>query len=125
MHNSVYLVWFEIGRIEYLERFAGGYPKLRAQGVEAVVLEAHVRYRKPARFDDRLLIRVRTGEPRGVRFRFEYRIERDGDLLVDGWTDHATVDATTMKAIRVPEWLEEALLPTAGERAQASSPSSS
>ena len=28
-HNSAYLVWFEVARVEYLERFAGGYPRLR------------------------------------------------------------------------------------------------
>ena len=53
-HNSNYFVWFEVARVEYLERFAGGYQRLRDLGVEALVLESHVRYLQPARFDDRL-----------------------------------------------------------------------
>ncbi len=36
-NNSVYLVWFGLARVEYLERFAGGYPALRAKGIEAFV----------------------------------------------------------------------------------------
>ncbi|TML20079.1 MAG: acyl-CoA thioesterase [Actinobacteria bacterium] len=51
-HNSVYLVWFEIARIAYLEEYAGGYPALREMGLESFVLESHVRYRQPAHFDD-------------------------------------------------------------------------
>jgi acyl-CoA thioester hydrolase len=106
-HNSAYLVWFEIARIDYLSRFRGGYPGLRAQGVEALTIESHVRYLTPARFDDRLTIRCACGELRGARFRFEYAIECDGQAIADGWTSHATVDATTHRPIRVPAWLVE------------------
>ena len=71
-HNSVYLVWFEVARIDYLARFRGGYPGLRADGIEALTIESHVRYLEPARFDDRLAVRARCGELRGARFRFDY-----------------------------------------------------
>jgi hypothetical protein len=39
VHNANYLVWFEVARVEYLERHAGGYQRLRDLGVEALVLE--------------------------------------------------------------------------------------
>jgi len=106
-HNSVYLVWFEVARIDYLARFQGGYPGLRAGGIEALTIESHVHYREPARFDDRLAVRARCGELRGARFRFDYSIERDGEAIADGWTHHACVDASTYRPIRVPAWLVE------------------
>ena len=109
VHNSNYFIWFEVARVEYLERYAGGYQRLRDLGVEALVLETHVRYLRPAKFDDRLVVHARCLDVRGARFRYEYEIERDGDLLADGWTAHATVDAATMRPIRVPEWLIEAI----------------
>ena len=109
VHNANYLVWFELARVTYLEEFAGGYPKLREQGIEALVLESHVRYREPARFDDRLRVHARCGDLRGARFRYEYAVERDGMVIADGWTAHATVDAGTFKPTRVPEWLVEAI----------------
>jgi acyl-CoA thioester hydrolase len=108
-HNAAYLVWFELARVEYLERFAGGYPALRERGIEAFVTEAHVRYGAPARFDDRLTLHARCGEVRGARFRFEYRLERDGALVAEGWTAHACVDAATHRPTRVPEWLADAI----------------
>jgi acyl-CoA thioester hydrolase len=108
-HNSVYLVWFEIARIEYLARFRGGYPELRAEGIEALTTEAHVRYLAAARFDDRVTIRCACGDVRGARFRFEYALERDGQAVADGWTRHACVDASTHRPRRVPSWLVEAI----------------
>jgi len=113
-HNSTYLVWFEIARIDYLARFDGGYPGLRAQGVEALTIETHVRYLAPARFDDRLTIRCSCGDLRGARFRFDYAIDRDGEPVADGWTRHACVDARTHRPTRVPGWLLEAIVSSEG-----------
>ena len=106
-HHAVYLVWFEIARIDYLARFRGGYPKLRAEGIEALTTEVHVRYVSPARFDDRLTVRCACGDLRGARFRFDYTVERDGQKLADGWTLHACVDAETRRPTRLPFWLVE------------------
>ena len=108
-HNATYLDWFELGRVEYLERFADGYPALRERGIEAFVTEAHVRYGEPARFDDRLTLLARCSDVRGARFRFDYRLERDGTLVADGWTAHACVDAVTHRPTRVPPWLADAI----------------
>jgi acyl-CoA thioester hydrolase len=104
-HNSNYLVWFEVARVEYLARYAGGYQRLRDLGLEALVLETHIRYLQPAVFDDRLAIHARCVDVKGARFRYEYAIERDGVVIADGWTSHATVDARSLRPTRVPPWL--------------------
>jgi len=121
-HNSNYFVWFEVARVEHLERYAGGYQRLRDLGIEALVLETHVRYLQPARFDDRLRVHARCLDVRGARFRYEYAVERSGELLADGWTAHATVDAGTFRPTRIPAWLVESL--SADGRASSASPSS-
>ncbi|MFN2471879.1 MAG: acyl-CoA thioesterase [Gaiellaceae bacterium] len=108
-NNAVYLVWFETARVDYLARFDGGYQGLRESGVEALTIEANVRYLQPARFDDVLEIGVRCTELRGARFRFEYAVERAGELLADGWTGHAAVEAATFRPTRVPDYLAEAI----------------
>ena len=108
-HHAEYLVWYEIARIDYLARFDGGYPALLEAGVDATTVEAHVGYRAPARFGDRLRIGARCLDVRGARFRFEYAVERDGTPLADGWTTHACVDAKTLRPTRVPAFLVEAI----------------
>ena len=109
-HNSIYLVWFELARVEYLARFAGGYQALRDQGIEALVLEAHVRYLVPARFADTLRIHARCGDVRGARFRYEYRVTRGDQLLADAHTLHALVVRETYRPTRMPDWLISALV---------------
>ena len=106
-HHAVYLVWFEVARIDYLARFGGGYPELRAEGIEALTTEVQVSYLAPARFDDHLTVLCSCGELRGARFRFDYLVERDGERLAEGSTRHACVDAVTHRPTRVPAWLVE------------------
>ncbi len=108
-HHAAYLVWFETTRIEYLRRFRGGYLRLREEGVDALTLEAYARYVEAARFDDRLTIRVRCGDLRGARFRFEYSVERAGQRIAEGWTTHACVSMGDHRPTRVPPWLAEAI----------------
>ena len=106
-HNATYLVWFEVARIAYLARFRGGYKAIQADGYEALTTETHVRYLKPVFFDDRIRIHARIVETRGARFRYEYVLERDGETVADGWTQHAVVDRVTFKPTRLPAWLAE------------------
>jgi acyl-CoA thioester hydrolase len=108
-HNANYLVWFEVARIAYLAEHTGGYKALRAQGIESFVLESHVRYLKPAHFDDQLRVNARIGELRGARFRFDYVVTRGGETIADGWTSHACVDAKTLRPTRIPTELVAAI----------------
>ena len=108
-HNSAYVVWFEVARVEYLREFAGGYQTLRDHGIEALVLESFCRYRVPARFDDVLDVHARCLDLRGARFRYEYAITRGEELIAEGHTEHACVDAKTMRPTRIPAWLAEAI----------------
>jgi acyl-CoA thioester hydrolase len=117
-HNANYLVWFEVARVAYLAEYAGGYSGIRNQGLEAFVLESHVRYVQPARFDDRLRVHARVGELRGARFRFDYEVTRNGEVIADGWTSHACVNAKTFRPTRIPQTLVDAIA-----RAEASSSS--
>jgi acyl-CoA thioester hydrolase len=108
-HNAAYLVWFEVARVEYLREFAGGYQALRDRGIEALTLEGHVRYRVPTRFDDELVVNTRCVGLRGARFRYEYAITRGDEVVADGHTEHACVDAVTLRPTRVPDWLADAI----------------
>ena len=110
-HHSNYLVWFELTRVAYLAEYAGGYNALRDEGYEATVVEAHVRYLVPAKFDEVIRIWTRCTDVRGARFRYEYLLERvaDGVRIADGWTSHACVDARTLRPTRMPQWLVEAV----------------
>ena len=84
-HHASFVVWLEVARVAYLTEFAGGYRGIRAQGIEALTTEVHVRYHRAAHFDEQLTVWTRCVDLRGARFRYEYAIERE-----DEWSPTAT-----------------------------------
>ena len=120
-HHASFVVWLEVARVAFLARYAGGYNALRDQGIEALTTEVSVRYHRAAHFDETLRIWARCVDMRGARFTYEYRIERDGELVADGYTRHATVDRETYRPTRVPDWLIDAVSAGSAPTASASS----
>ena len=99
-HGS-YLRWFELARTELLRPTAIPYTALLERGLNLPAVEALVRYRKPARYDDLLIVSVGRVHAGGVRLRIDYRVERDAELIVEGHTVHAFTDADG-KVLRPP-----------------------
>jgi acyl-CoA thioester hydrolase len=108
-HHASFVVWLEVARVAFLERYAGGYQAIRDRGIEALTTEVSVRYHRAAHFDETLTVWTRCVDVRGARFTYEYRIERDGELVADGFTKHAAVDREAYRPTRIPDWLVEAL----------------
>ena len=108
-HHASFVVWLEVARVAYLAKYAGGYQAIRDRGIEALTTEVNLRYHRAAYFDEALRVWARCGDLRGARFAYEYRIERDGVPVADGYTRHATVDRDTYRPTRVPAWLADAI----------------
>ena len=68
-------------------------------------MEALVRYRGAAFFDDELTIRTGLAELGRASILFEYTALRDGRTISTGHTRHAYVDLATGKARRTPKEL--------------------
>jgi acyl-CoA thioester hydrolase len=103
-HHAAYVVWLEEARVAWLDAFSDGYKGIQARGVEALTTGVHLEYKAAAGFHDVLTVWTRCAEIRGARFRYEYRIVRDDELVAEGHTTHATVDRGTHRPIRVPDW---------------------
>jgi acyl-CoA thioester hydrolase len=108
-HHAAFVVWLEVARVAYLERYAGGYQSIRDRGLEALTTGVEIRYRRAAYFDETLTVWARCRDITGARFRYEYEVTRDGELVADGSTTHATVDAETHRPTRLPAWLRDAI----------------
>jgi len=106
-----YLRYFEAGRNEYLREKGARYRDVEREfDIHLPVVEANVRYRHPARYDDLLRIETEVTEVRRARLRFAYRIVREeGErLLAEGETVHACVDREG-RPVKLPERLVELL----------------
>ncbi|OAQ21815.1 acyl-CoA thioesterase [Thermosulfurimonas dismutans] len=92
MYYGNYLRLFEIGRTELLRVQGITYREIEeGEGLILPVVEAHVRYKAPARYDDLLTIRTVLSEVKPHRIRFNYEIRREEKLLVQGYTVHVPV----------------------------------
>jgi len=109
VYHANYIVWFEIGRTEFCR--AAGYPytAMEEQGVLILVTGVDCRYRRAARYDDRVTIRTRMGDvgSRGLSFFYEVTRTGDGALLAEGSTRHVFVDGTN-RPITIPPAIREA-----------------
>jgi acyl-CoA thioester hydrolase len=103
VYHANYLRWFEAARCEYLRERGMSYTEMNAAGVHFPVVEATLRYRRPARFEDLLQVTAWVSEVRGATLGFEYEIRRAGEeeVLVEGSTTHACTDDTG-KPRRIP-----------------------
>ncbi|MGH2544492.1 MAG: acyl-CoA thioesterase, partial [Ardenticatenaceae bacterium] len=94
VHHGSYVVWFEVGRTEWLQSLGYHYSDFEQSGFYLVVAEIGLRYLRPARYGDTVIVRTSATEIKSRAIRFQYDIYRaaDQDLLVTGFTRHILTD---------------------------------
>lgn len=95
VHHRHYLVWCELARTDHMRAAGVSYRKLEEEGLKLPVVEACVRYRQPARYDDPIRVRCWVRDVRSRRVSFGYAIERadDDTLLATAHTSLIAVDS--------------------------------
>lgn len=90
VYHANYLVWMEIGRVEYVRSLGVNYKDLENEGFYLSVVGANCRYLRPARYDQEIVIETRliNTNPRVVEFGYEIRSGETGQLLAQGSTRH-------------------------------------
>jgi acyl-CoA thioester hydrolase len=100
VYHANYLIWFEVGRVEYIRQLGLDYKSMeREEGCGIAVVDVSARFKAPARYDDELLVQTTLIAARGPLIRFGYKIVRAADelLLCEGETVHVVVDAEMKK----------------------------
>ena len=91
VYYANYLIWMEIGRVEFCRAQGIRYRDMEeADGILLVVSEANCRYSRPARYDDEVRIRttLAAADPRMIRFEYEIFNQASGTRLAMGFTKH-------------------------------------
>jgi len=115
VHHASYLVYFEVGRVEWLRKRGVTYSDWANRGVHLPVVDAQLAYRAPSRFDDLLEVETTLAELRTVSLKFSYRIVRDGTLIAEGSTRLGCIDGNH-RLLRIPPEMRDIFL--AGETAE-------
>jgi acyl-CoA thioester hydrolase len=110
VYYANYLVWFEIGRTEWLRDTGWTYRAMEEDGLTLPVIEARCEYKAGARYDDELEIRTTGRVVSPVRLAFDYEVVRrvDGVVVATGQTTHATLNRAG-RPVRLPARVKELL----------------
>src|SRR5581483_2090791 len=103
VYHANYLVWMEIGRVEYVRSLGFNYKDLENEGFYLAVVGTNCRYLHPARYDQEIVIETQllNTNPRVVEFRYEIRLAESGRLLADASSRHLWV-SRSWRPIRLP-----------------------
>jgi acyl-CoA thioester hydrolase len=111
IYHARYLDLLEAARGEFLRALGPTVLSLQDADFIFPVIEARLRYKFPARYDDLLAIEVRPTLVERVRLNFGHRIlNQDGKLILEAETFHCCTSRDD-KPKRLPEELVERLKP--------------
>ena len=109
--NSHYLNYFDVSITELWRAAFGGYRAILDRGVDMVLAEVHVRFRKPARFDDELALSIEVTHL-GTTSMLTRHVARVGpDLIAEGDLRHVFVDLESLEKTPIPDWARAGLEP--------------
>jgi len=106
VHHSVYPVWFEMGRTELLRTNGVVYKDLEQAGVFFIVTELCIKFRQPAKYDQKLQLETSYSDVTGCTIKHTYKLIRcsDGVILAEGSSILACVNAEG-RICRIPKGL--------------------
>ena len=106
VYYARYLYFLERARSEWLRALGIDQARLlREERLQFVVVEANIRYHRPARFDDELVVTSTIGEWRGASMTFVQEIRRGaapGELLVSATVRAACLASDTLRPRPLP-----------------------
>ena len=111
VYNGKYLEYFEVGRTELLRSSGVSYSQVEKNGYQLPLIEAGLKYKNPATYDDLLEIEATVSELYTPKVHIEYVIRKQGtdDIVCEGFTTHLFMKVETQKAVRPPKVYVDAL----------------
>ena len=109
--NAHYLNYFDIGMTELWRAAFGNYQTMLERGVDMVLAEARLRFRKPARFDDELDLSVAVTHMGTTSIVTRHFARCGRDVVAEGDLRHVLVDLQTLAKTPIPDWARDGLEP--------------
>ncbi|OIO36723.1 MAG: hypothetical protein AUJ74_01360 [Candidatus Omnitrophica bacterium CG1_02_44_16] len=110
VYYANYLVWFEVGRTEYLLAQGLDYCDVEKEGLFMAVVESNCVYKSPARYADIVVVHTWPSDVRSSSLKFNYKVlrKKDGLLLAEGYTTHVLIDKD-VKPRKIPQNIKSLL----------------
>jgi len=103
VYHGNYVKYFEIGRITWLKKLGISYKKMEEDGIFLPVIELKINFKKPALFDDKLIVKTKLIRTPSYMIEFDLEIKRDDQVITFGYTKLIFLNSKTNKPMRCPE----------------------
>ncbi len=103
IHHSVYPVWFEVGRTDFIKYLGYSYSQMEKDGIMLPLVSLNCVYLLPAKYEDELIIQTTISELKYSNITFSYEVIRvsDNAVIAKGSTVHAFVNANDFKVVSI------------------------
>lgn len=90
VHHSVYPVWYEVARTDFIKQVGMTYTQMEQIGIMLPLVELGCHYMRPTHYEDEVVVETTIEELTPVKIRFCYEVyDREHQLLNRGFTLHA------------------------------------
>lgn len=100
VHHTKFIAYLERARVRFLDHYGVDMTRVDPH---PVLYDLEVRFKKPARFRDRIEVSVFVESADAFRLTLGYRVVRDAELLLKARTSLAFIDATSGRMTPLPE----------------------
>jgi acyl-CoA thioester hydrolase len=107
--NSNYLVYTDVAATEFWRENLGGYSGFNEFGLDMVLAEANIKFRRPLEFDDEFEIRVAVGAVTARSLTMEFEFTRAGEQIAEIEISYVCVDSEEHTAQPIPEQVRSVL----------------
>lgn len=99
IHHSVYPVWYEAARTEFIKMAGMTYTELEKGGIMLPLSELNCKYIRPVKYEDVVTVQTRLSKLSFAKIEFSYRVMLDGQIMASGSSLHGFVDAKTFHPV--------------------------
>lgn len=107
IHHSVYPVWYETARTEFIKTSGITYSQLEKKGVMLPLSEIGCKYILPVHYEDEVVVETKITKITCAKIVFGYRVLLDGKVVNEGFSVHGFVSSDSFKPINIKKVLPD------------------
>lgn len=95
VHHSVYPIWFEAGRTDFIRQAGISYSEVEKRGLMLPLIQLTCNYMSAAKYEDRVSVETSLKSMTFTRLRMSYKVKVEGSagIIATGETLHVWTDS--------------------------------
>ena len=108
VHHSVYALYYEQARVDFISHFGTTYKQIEQDGLMLPLIQLHCRYKKAVYFGDTIVVKTSVEKISVAKIIFRYELYNQNNELVNiGYTEHGFVSSDSFKPVNAKKTFPE------------------